>query len=297
MNLVFAASLWSPSSGKTGGGSGGREDWKDEFPALARRNVLALWEDVPGSASCVPPELLTFFGSPLIQGPLGRELERQGWVKDETALLGASPEAAREAALLSIPLFRVTGDAVEADRLRASGAENVFAGPVEAAAAVWKVNAVERRLFPVVTVGGLLFDDAGEVLLVRTRKWSGKWGIPGGKVDYGETLEEAFRREIREETGLHVQAAKLVLTQEAVEHPEFYRKRHFVLVNFLGRVPGSHPAVRLNHEGEDYFWGPLETALTSDARPLNGPTRVLAETAQRLIAASASSGKEGLWAL
>jgi 8-oxo-dGTP pyrophosphatase MutT (NUDIX family) len=146
----------------------------------------------------------------------------------------------------------------------------------------------------VVTVGGLLFDEGGDVLLVRTRKWSGKWGIPGGKVDYGETLEQAFLREIREETGLQAENPRLLLTQEAVEHPEFYRKRHFVLVNFVARVSGSHPAVRLNHEGEDYFWGPLDEALASEARPLNGPTRVLAEKARRWISAS---GKDRLWAL
>lgn len=295
MNLVFAASLWSSPPGKTGGDPGGGGDWIDEFPALARRNVLTLWEDAPGAAAAVPEEVRTFFGS-CFGGSPKEELKRRGWVQDETALIGASPEAAREAALASIPLFRVTGDVPEAARLRAEGAENVFAGPSEAADAVWKVNVVEKRLFPVVTVGGLLFDDDGDVLLVRTRKWSGKWGIPGGKVDYGETLEEAFRREIREETGLRVEAAELVLTQEAVEHPEFYRKRHFVLTNFLGRVAGSHPPVRLNHEGEEYFWGSLEAALTSTARPLNGPTRVLAETARRAIAAAAAQGKESPWA-
>jgi nucleoside triphosphatase len=155
----------------------------------------------------------------------------------------------------------------------------VFTSVEEVVNAIWKVNTVERRLFPIVTVGGLLLDEGGDVLLVRTRKWSGKWGIPGGKVDYGETLKAAFRREAREETGLEVLEARLVLTQEAVEHPEFFRKRHFVLVNFLGRVAGRHPAVRLNHEGAEYFWGPAEEALKNGgegaSRPLNDPTRVL----------------------
>ena len=57
---------------------------------------------------------------------------------------------------------------------------------------------------PVVTVGALVFNDAGEVLLVRTHKWSNLWGIPGGKVKWGEPSEVALRREIREETALEI---------------------------------------------------------------------------------------------
>src|SRR5258708_6332538 len=37
---------------------------------------------------------------------------------------------------------------------------------------------------PIVTVGGLIFDDAGLVLMVRTHKWSDLWGIPGGKIKW-----------------------------------------------------------------------------------------------------------------
>ncbi len=43
----------------------------------------------------------------------------------------------------------------------------------------------------------------GEVMMVRTHKWSNKWGIPGGKIKWGETSEAALRREIKEETNLN----------------------------------------------------------------------------------------------
>ena len=50
----------------------------------------------------------------------------------------------------------------------------------------------------------LIFNAAGEVLMIRTHKWSNLWGIPGGKIKWGETSEAALRREIQEETGLEV---------------------------------------------------------------------------------------------
>ena len=40
---------------------------------------------------------------------------------------------------------------------------------------------------PIVTVGALIFNAAGEVLMIRTHKWSNLWGIPGGKIKWGET--------------------------------------------------------------------------------------------------------------
>ena len=123
------------------------------------------------------------------------------------------------------------------------------------------------------TDAGLVIRDAeGNLLLVRTRKWSGKYGIPGGKIEYGETMEAAFAREAREETGLAVRDIGFVMAQDCVEHPEFYRPRHFILVNYVARVDGIKPAVRLNHESDAYVWATPAEAMGLD---LNGPTRVL----------------------
>lgn len=139
-----------------------------------------------------------------------------------------------------------------------------------------KAACAESRHFPVATVGGLIRDEAGNLLLVRTRKWSGKYGIPGGKIEYGETMEAAFAREAREETGLSVRDIEFALVQDCVEHPEFYRPRHFILVNFLARVDGVNPPVRLNHESDAYLWAAPAEAM---ALSLNGPTRLLIEKA------------------
>ena len=128
--------------------------------------------------------------------------------------------------------------------------------------------------YPITTVGGLLRDETGHVLLVKTWKWSGLWGIPGGKVEYGETLEAAFKREILEETGLSIVNPKIVLIQDAIESSEFYKSAHFVLVNYVATVAGSQPEVKLNDEATEYLWLSIQKALEM---PLNGPTRLLIE--------------------
>lgn len=125
---------------------------------------------------------------------------------------------------------------------------------------------------PISTVGALLYDDGGRVLLVRTAKWSHKWGIPGGKIERGESSEQALRREIQEETGLEIDRIEFVCVQDCVDPPEFHRPAHFLLLNYLARARAT--AVVLNDEAQDWRWVRLDEALAMD---LNEPTRILIE--------------------
>jgi phosphoglycolate phosphatase len=135
------------------------------------------------------------------------------------------------------------------------------------------VKGFEEGHPPVVTVGGLIFNDAGEVLMVRTHKWSNLWGIPGGKVKWGEPSEEALRRELKEETNLDVTDIRFVLVQDCIRSKEFYRDAHFVLLNYTCRASDSANVV-LNHEAQEFRWLKPAAALKL---PLNKPTRVLVE--------------------
>jgi ADP-ribose pyrophosphatase YjhB (NUDIX family) len=60
-------------------------------------------------------------------------------------------------------------------------------------------------------VGAVVHDDAGRLLLVRRGHPpnAGTWSLPGGRVEAGETLEQAVVREVREETGLAVRPARV----------------------------------------------------------------------------------------
>ena len=129
-----------------------------------------------------------------------------------------------------------------------------------------------RADFPLATVGGLIFNSRNEVLMIRTHKWSNKWGIPGGKIKWGETSEAALRREIMEETALKVSGIKFVLVQDCIHSKEFYRDAHFVLLNYTCRCVGKNPRVVLNEEGREFRWVKLAEAKRLK---LNRPTKIL----------------------
>lgn len=59
------------------------------------------------------------------------------------------------------------------------------------------------------SVSAVIFDRRGRLLL-QQRADGGQWGLPGGAVEVGESLVEALRREVREETGLSVSVRRLV---------------------------------------------------------------------------------------
>ena len=61
-------------------------------------------------------------------------------------------------------------------------------------------------------VGAIITDQAGRLLVVRRGREPGRglWSVPGGRVEPGETDEQALVRELREETGLAVRAGRLV---------------------------------------------------------------------------------------
>ena len=131
--------------------------------------------------------------------------------------------------------------------------------------------------YPIPTVGALIYDVSGRMLMIQTHKWSNKWGIPGGKIRAGERVEDGLKREIEEETNLTVDDLRFVMVQDAIDPPEFYKPAHFLLLNYTClAVPPLN--TRLNHEAHSYRWVSPEEAAGLD---LNRPTRKLLEAVNR----------------
>lgn len=94
-------------------------------------------------------------------------------------------------------------------------------------------------------IGALVFRRAGqglEILLVERGKepLKGCWSLPGGILELGETLVQGVRREVLEETGLHIEPLALFeiferIMPDASGRPEY----HYVLIDYLCRVTGG----------------------------------------------------------
>jgi 8-oxo-dGTP diphosphatase len=113
------------------------------------------------------------------------------------------------------------------------------------------VSAVPRPVTPLLTVDCLALDSRGRVLLIKRKNppFEGHYALPGGFVDVGETVEEACRRELLEET--NVKAGKLHLVG-VYSDPARDPRGHTVSVTFLTRVRGAAP--RAGDDAADAVW-------------------------------------------
>ncbi len=109
------------------------------------------------------------------------------------------------------------------------------------------------QVFPEPTVGALISNPQGKILLVKSHKWFDNYTLPGGHIEVGETMVEAVKREVREEVGLNVEVERMLLMQEAIFAPEFYKKRHFIFIDFACRTKDDQVKLDQN-EIQDHIW-------------------------------------------
>ena len=118
------------------------------------------------------------------------------------------------------------------------------------------------QIFPEPTVGAFIFNTKGELLLLQSHKWPGRYVVPGGHVELGERLEETVARESKEETGLDVHDIEFINFQQFIYDPAFWKKRHFIFFDFACKTDSAN--VQLNDEAEGYVWVEPHQALTME---------------------------------
>ena len=93
---------------------------------------------------------------------------------------------------------------------------------------------------PNVGVGGVVIHRSRVLLVLRAREpLKGRWSIPGGLVELGEGLEQAVKRELKEETGLRVEPRGVVEVFDRIQRKGRRTKYHFVIVDYLCRLKGG----------------------------------------------------------
>jgi len=96
-----------------------------------------------------------------------------------------------------------------------------------------------------ISVGALIFNDEGKILLCKrsqkAKNERGCWEAPGGAVEYGETLEHAIQREMKEELNIELEILKQL---PAADHIIPADKQHWVPTSFICRIKnGKAPKI------------------------------------------------------
>jgi nucleoside triphosphatase len=114
-------------------------------------------------------------------------------------------------------------------------------------------KASQTQVYPEPTVGALIVNEQGKILLTKSHKWFDKYTLPGGHIEVGETMKEAVAREVKEEVGLDVEVAQMLLMQEAIFAVEFWKRKHFIFFDFLCKSKDQE--VKLDgRELQEYVW-------------------------------------------
>lgn len=147
-----------------------------------------------------------------------------------------------------------------------------------------------------VGAGAVVLDSQGRVLLVKhhpsdsPRKyfWKGKWICPGGMLDFGESLEDGARREVKEETGLDIELVRALAPSDRVVRWKGKKYLQVIYIDFLARVKEGAP----QRHGRVVVWTGDDVGLArwfskgeldGLGRELHEDTRALLERAGVLV--------------
>lgn len=123
-----------------------------------------------------------------------------------------------------------------------------------------------------VSAGAMIFNDKGELFLAKrsskTTNQQGCWETPGGSLNFGETLEEAVKREMMEEYGVDIDLIEQFPAENELLTEE---KQHWLATTFLAKIKNRKtPKIMEPHKCDAIGWFPLDNL----PRPLSYITKL-----------------------
>jgi 8-oxo-dGTP diphosphatase len=116
-----------------------------------------------------------------------------------------------------------------------------------------------------VGAGAIIFNKDGALFLAKrgkeARNEKHKWEFPGGSVEFGETLENALVREVREEFGFVIEVVQLL---DVVNHILPVEKQHWISPTYLCRYKNGKPRILEPHKCEEIRWFKLDAIPEND---------------------------------
>lgn len=132
---------------------------------------------------------------------------------------------------------------------------------------------------PQLAVSAAIFRDSRILLVRRARSpGNGLFSLPGGRVEFGESLHTALHREVDEETGLKIEIIGLAGWREVL--PGNTGGGHYLILSFAARWASGEPV--LNDEHDDFRW--LAPEALGDLRVTDGLQEII-EAARRVLPA------------
>ena len=105
---------------------------------------------------------------------------------------------------------------------------------------------------PLLAVRAFIRDESGKILILKRASgdmYGDLWCLPGGKLDYGQTAEEAIVREVKEETSLKCTSTQFLFYMDGL--PVEPEDKHYLTLFFSSEVNGE---ITLNHESSELAW-------------------------------------------
>ncbi len=125
----------------------------------------------------------------------------------------------------------------------------------------------EENKYPKAIVGAFIFNDKGELFLTTGVKWHNKYVCPGGRIEAGEKIEDALRREVKEETNMNIEKMEFIGVADGYNVNDGYTNKdnHLIFLDYKAKVKDVKN-IKLNDEALNYKWLSIDEWLKKDKK-------------------------------